>query len=131
MGPGPKAEWDDGLTAVRPEDVLTVDEICAYLVGRPWNVCPTRLAYVTAQQVQRLFFCERDEGGIPRSLDRGGQHERGSYEEMFRDTWAKRGASVEQQDQLWKAFIELEGRRGSKDEWIAIVDGVMKRATTG
>lgn len=76
------------------------------------------------QQVKKLFFCERDESGLPKWM---GTDEPGpTYEELFKDTWRRRGANEDQQDRLWVAFLEYQQRRGTEDEWRTTVDGIME-----
>lgn len=81
------------------------------------------LPFITMQQVKKLFFCERDESGLPRWM---GEGEKGpTYEELFRQTWRRRGASKEQQDQLWIGFFEHQQSGGTEEQWRNFVDGVM------
>ena len=98
---------------------MSVQEILQFLAGPPYRVQRSEWPFITISQIKDIFFCERDENGVPVGVRTG----RATYEEFFRMVWAHRGANEEQQTNLWNEFIRLGGEQS--DGWRKFVDEVM------
>lgn len=100
---------------------MNLTEICATLVHEPWQVQPDQLKWVTLRQVSHVYFHQRDEHG--QLVDEDGGRKAYSYEDHFKASFRRRGATESQIAELWKRFLQQQGAKRQA----AVKEGIVNK----
>lgn len=89
-----------------------------YLVGEPYCVSPDVVYRMTINQIKDWYFCERDKNGLPLWVE---ENQPSEVDRSLKDLM-DRGASEDQAKKILVASLDF---KGSREEWIQIVDRIM------